>query len=107
LSQSEQNIKQGFDELFLETLHGTLRGVLGDLATEVIIQHISRRYSLRWKEIPENIETFWEALKDILGPSASLLENLVIQQLCSTLGLERNEKDFIDIQRLKVKFEDT
>jgi len=93
-----------FDRVFLKVLDDVLKSILGDMAKETIIHYLERHHSLRWCEIPENIELFSEALKEVLGSSITILESLVIQKLCFRLSI-KGGKSFADIRKLKIEFE--
>jgi len=69
------------DESLLKALNDVLIQFLGDSATKALIRYMEQHRSLRWEEIPKNLEIFFEDLKDVFGPGVVLLESLFIWRL--------------------------
>ena len=66
--------------------------VPGEIVRTAIYQRIERSYRLRREEIPEKLETFQQALQDLLGePSAKVMEKLIAKNLYRRLGLNFTE----------------
>jgi len=61
--------------------------VLGESIAHVIFYHMDKKYSLKKHEIFEKPDRFVEVLQDMFGSGAATLENLIIQSICSTIGL--------------------
>ena len=65
-----------------------LKQVFGEPATRLIYKHLEHRYSLRQCEISEKIDVFADCLEDCLCEGAYPIENRILNDLCSALGLE-------------------
>jgi hypothetical protein len=66
--------------------------VPGEIVRTAIYQRLERSYRLRREEIPEKLETFHQALQDLLGVrSAKVMEKLIAKNLYSRLGLNFTE----------------
>ena len=69
-------------------IDNVLKQVLGELTTRLIYRHLEQRYSVRQCEISENMDVFADCLQDFLKDAAYLIENRILNDLCSALGLE-------------------
>jgi hypothetical protein len=65
-----------------------MKQVFGEPATRLIYNHLERQYSLRQCEISEKIDVFADCLEDFLDEGAYPIENRILNDLCSALGLE-------------------
>jgi len=65
--------------------------VPGEIVRVAIYQRIERSYRLRREEIPEKLEIFHQALQDLLGGSAKVMEKLIAKNLYRRLGLNFTE----------------
>jgi len=65
-----------------------LKQVFGEPATRLIYKHLEHRYSLRQCEISEKINVFADCLEDFLDEGAYPIENRILKDMCSALGLE-------------------
>ena len=71
--------------------HGLL--VFGEIVRTAIYERIERSYQIRREEIPEKVEIFHDALQDLLGTSAKVMERLIAKDFCSRLGLNFAENE--------------
>ena len=90
-----------FNKIFLNILNEVLTRFLGETAAKVIIHYIEICYDLKWRSIPENLETFSKALKGILGHNAKLIESIIIRKLCVSFNLEKPPPKLSDIEKIK------
>jgi hypothetical protein len=74
------------DEVLLQAVDDGL-SVPGEIVRAAIYQRIERSYQLRREEIPEKLETFHQALQDLLGGGATVMEKLIAKNLYQRLGL--------------------
>jgi hypothetical protein len=65
--------------------------VPGEIVRAAIYERIERSYRLRREEIPEKLETFHQALQDLLGGGAKVMEKLIAKNLYRRLGLDFRE----------------
>jgi hypothetical protein len=62
--------------------------VPGEIVRTAIYERVERSYQVKREEIPEKLETFHEALQDMLGVSATkVMEKLIAKNLYSRLEL--------------------
>ena len=62
--------------------------VLGESVRQVILDNIDKKYSLRREDIIKEPDRFMEALQAMFGFGASVIEKLIIQNVCATAGLD-------------------
>src|SRR3972149_5658371 len=82
-----QTIQPKEDKVF-GIIDNVLKQVFGEPATRLIYNHLEQRYSLRQCEISEKIDVFADCLQDFLKDAAYPIENRILNDLCSALGLE-------------------
>ncbi len=61
--------------------------VLGESIAQVIFYHMDKKYSLKRHEILKKPDRFVEALQDMFGSGAATIEKLIIESICSSIGL--------------------
>ena len=59
------------------------------MPAEVIYRHLERTHALKQGEIPKNFEAFIKGLEEFLSSWATVVEEIVLEKLCSNLGIER------------------
>ena len=69
--------------------HGFL--ALGETGREMLYQCIHSKFQLRREEIPDNLDTFHQALQD-LDAGAKVIEKLIAKNFCTRLGLNFTER---------------
>ena len=67
--------------------------VPGEIVRTAIYDRIERSYQLRREEIPEKLETFHQALQDLTGASAKVMEKLIAKSLYRRLKLNFTQHD--------------
>ena len=77
-------------EVLLQAVDDGL-SVPGEIVRAAIYQRIERSYQLRREEIPEKLETFHQALQDLIGGGAKVMEKLIAKNLYRRLGLNFTE----------------
>jgi len=94
-----------FEKLLIKSVDDSLKDTFGEIATEVIYKHLEKNHSLKQEEIPKKLEDFIEGLEKFFSSGASVVEALILEKLCSNLGLEYPDKEcysFVDyITKLK------
>jgi hypothetical protein len=61
--------------------------VPGEIVRAPIYERVKRRYQVRREEIPEKLETFHQALQELLGAGGKVMERLIARNLYRRLGL--------------------
>jgi len=61
--------------------------LMGEDFAQVTLYNLDRRYSLRRPEISRKPERFIEALRDMFGEGAQVIENFINQAICTEMGL--------------------
>lgn len=86
--------------LLLESIDESFKEIFGEMATEIIYDHLEDKYSLKREEIPEKLEVFIEGMEAFFNSSAAwTVEKNVLKNFYSTFGLQyQNEegRSFID-----------
>lgn len=80
--------KMEFEKLLIKSVDDSLKDTFGEIATEIIYKHLETNHSLKQEEIPKKLEAFIEGLEKFLNSGAIVVEGLVLEKLCSNLGLE-------------------
>lgn len=76
-----------FSETVLQAVDDGLL-VPGEIVRQAIYERIERSYQLTREEIPEKLAIFQEALQDLLGEAANVMEKVIAKNLYSSLGLD-------------------
>jgi len=96
------NTKEEFKKLLLQTIDENLKQIFQETATHIIYQFLENNYSLKREEIPEKLETFMEGLQEFFRSGAHMIEQLILKELHSNLGLKYKSRkgcrfvDYID-----------
>ena len=67
--------------------------VPGEIVRTAIYGRIERSYQIRREEIPEKLETFHQALQDLLGAGGKVMEKLIAKSLYRRLKLSFAQHD--------------
>jgi len=67
--------------------------VLGESVAQVIFHNLDRMYSLKRQDIIKKPDRFVQALQDLFGSGAAVIEELIIQSICAACGLTSNTPD--------------
>ena len=73
------------DKVF-EIINKVLQHTVGDQATRLIYANLETRYSLKQREISDNLNAFTECLEDILKEAALPIENIILNDILSICG---------------------
>ena len=65
--------------------------VPGEIVRAAIYERIERSYQIRREEIPEKLETFHNALQELMSTGAKVIEKLIAKNLYQRLGLNFTE----------------
>jgi hypothetical protein len=97
------------DDLLLSVVDETLRQVFREAGTEAIYGFLENNSHLKLEEIAEKPEAFSAGLERLMVSAARVIENLVLKNLYSKLGLKFVEKEgyeFSDyVKELRKRFE--
>jgi hypothetical protein len=87
-----------FDNLLLRVIDETLRYVLGDINTGIILDYLEKK-SCSFLEIPRNLDVLSMELRNLLGSgggqilgSAPILEETIVEVFCRRLGMEFDKR---------------
>jgi len=67
--------------------------VPGEIVRTAIYERIERSYQLKREEIPDHLETFHQALQDLLGAGGKVMEKLIAKSLYRRLKLNFTQHD--------------
>jgi len=67
--------------------------VASEIVRAVIYDRLQRTYQIRREEIPEKLELFHTALRDLLGAGCEILEKLIVKNLYRRLSLDFSGHD--------------
>jgi hypothetical protein len=73
------------DKIF-KIIDRVLKQVFGEEATNLIYQHLERRYSLSQAEFSEKIDIFARGLEDFLSSGAYVVETKILSDIYSVYG---------------------
>ena len=76
-----------FREGLLQAIDDALL-VTGEIVRAAIYDRLQRTHQIRREEIPEKLELFHTALRDLLGAGCKILERLIAKNLYRRLGLD-------------------
>ena len=89
-SSAGANEKNELNRVLLESIVDVLCRVLGKSTCQTILFHLEQNKGLPLAEIGSHAEAFHSALNEILGPTASSLESLIIENLSLKIQTESN-----------------
>ncbi|HLN88900.1 MAG TPA: hypothetical protein VK253_02430 [Candidatus Binatia bacterium] len=100
--------KDNFDNLLVEAVDSAF-SMLGDLAKQAIYLHLKNSFGVCREEIPYQIEDFVNALEQIFGPGALLLETRILENLHNKVPIfrvssKKEELFFLDYLKYLRKF---
>jgi hypothetical protein len=90
--------KMDFEKTLLEAVDHALL-TIGETPREAIYYHLEKGFRLRREDIPEDADEFSQALNNIFGPGAEVIERLIVKNLFGRLNLNFEEKtrfEFLD-----------
>jgi len=61
--------------------------LMGEDFAQVTLYNLDRRYSLSRPEMPRKPERFVEAIRDMFGEGAQVIEKFIKQAICTEMGL--------------------
>jgi hypothetical protein len=78
-----------FDLILLNSVDEALLS-LGEKARKSIYVYLEKNYHLTQGKIPQNLDTFQQALERVFGIGAELIEILIMKNLCAKMGCRLN-----------------
>jgi len=75
-----------FDQLLLDAVDEGL-AALGESAQQTIYHFIEERFHIQRMEIPEKLQAFHEALTELIGPGATIIEKGILEKLREKMGI--------------------
>jgi hypothetical protein len=81
-----------FRDVLLQSIDDALL-VPGEIVRAAIYDRVERSYQLKREEIPEKLELFHKALRDLLAAGGEVLERLIAKNLYRRLDLNFNQHE--------------
>ena len=81
-----------FDLLLLDAVDEGL-AAFGESAKQTVYCLIEERFHIQRSEIPEKLQTFHEALTELFGSGATIVEKTILQTLREKIGIELKERE--------------
>ncbi len=81
-----------FRDVLLQSVDDALL-VPGEIVRAAIYDRVERSYQLKREEIPEKLELFHKALRDLLAAGGEVLERLIAKNLYLRLDLNFNQHE--------------
>ena len=81
-----------FRDVLLQSIDDGLL-VPGEIVRAAIYNRVERSYQTRREEIPEKLELFHKALRDLLAAGGEVLERLIAKNLYRRLDLNFNQHE--------------
>ena len=81
-----------FRDILLQSVDDALL-LPGEIVRAAIYDRVERSYQLRREEIPEKLELFHKALRDLLAAGGEVLERLIAKNLYRRLDLNFNQHE--------------
>jgi hypothetical protein len=88
--QNKINLNVQFNKALLEVVDEALL-VLGETVKQAIYWHLENKYNIKKEEIPNKIEEFNKALKNLFGEGGEILLRLITKRLYAKINLEFKE----------------
>jgi len=85
-------IKDRFDRILVQAIDEGLL-VFGENTRYVIYYHIASKHQIERERIPERLEAFHKALKDIFGEGGKVVEKHIAKSMYAMLDLKFRECD--------------
>jgi hypothetical protein len=76
-----------FSDVLLQAVDQALL-VPGEMVRAAIYERIERSFQVKREEIPEKLPLFQDALRELLGTAAKVMEKLIAKNLYSRLGID-------------------
>ncbi|UCE96541.1 MAG: hypothetical protein JSV51_02775 [Candidatus Bathyarchaeota archaeon] len=89
----------GLDDLLMNIIDETLKHIFKEVGTNVIYDFLGNHYHLKKEEIVDKPEVFSAGLKYLLGSGASVIEKVILDNLCAELKFrlkDRRDYDLLD-----------
>jgi len=81
----EANGTMRFEKLLLESIDEGLSS-LGETCKQVIYFHLEKKFKLTKQDIPSRIDDFTEAMENIFGVGAKIIEIRIMKSLFKNMG---------------------
>jgi len=88
-----KGVDKDHNTVILRTIQNVFLDIFGEKTLKKVRQILKDNYSLDWPEIPEKSEVFAAALKEIFGKGATIIEDLIIENLYNSLGKDLPAKN--------------
>jgi len=82
-----------FNELFIDVMEHTISDILGGEAKKEICLYLKAVVFLEVENISKELVVFDAGLKRLFGAGATTLENAIVKELFSRIGLEVSARD--------------
>lgn len=79
------------DQLLLESVQDTLRGIFGQKVPDAVYERLESNYSIPRSEIPSRVSEFALGLEGLFGVASEPIERAIAKRLYSKLGVKYRE----------------
>ena len=86
--KATSEIQRSRDGFILKTIEEVLISIFGKKTFNKMLLIMKRNYALEWNDIPRKSKEFSFALHQILGTGSMIIEDLIVENLYNSLGLE-------------------
>ena len=84
--------KEERNEVFFEVIDETLKQIFSDDGTKVIYDYLEKHSKLKLKDVANKPEVFSASLERLMVSAAHVIEQRILKNLYSRLGVEFEEK---------------
>jgi hypothetical protein len=84
--------RQNRNEVFVEVIDETLKQIFSDNGTKVIYDFLEKHSKLKLKDVADKPEVFSAGLQRLMVSAAPVIEQIILKNLYSRLGLKFEEK---------------
>ena len=81
-SRNRDRYEREFSRILYDCLRDALNEILGETTSATILRHIDE------KQLPAEIESLTETLERIFGSGSCIIEQFILERLCSRLELD-------------------
>ncbi len=95
--QTPQVDRKDLEEILFEAVDEGLE-TFGKSTRSIIYHYLEVKYSLPRYEIPFRLDDFCSGIRMILGSSSSIVEQLILKELCNKLGASYEKVENMRLQ---------
>lgn len=81
------------DYVLLMVINNILEDIFGKKARALILQAMEKKYSFKWRELPDKVQVFSDALHEMLGKGSVIIEDLIRETVYAKLNVDFKWKE--------------